>query len=738
MKNQTSFRLTTTLLPTDTTAKTTQVINKVDSEGEKFYPTFTEETVVLTNDDRTVMETTRATCTNWVLTFVKRGLSDDNTEEQVENRKLSRNPWTLCFITAGAWDWIDKDDDIEWTGKQTYTGELVSTNKATYKWQLVTEKWVKYPSFATLEDLNAYADPFGWMFATVDSTWELYRYNAVTEQWDLVSTVAQGTYEIRVSDEKPEEWTEETIVTLSPEKGWVYVGERVVTENPKYVDVELVWWWWGWSMGSEGGSACACFSYRCGGAWWGWMVSCRQFVIKTPCIYNVIVWEWWKQWETNTPWCNGWDTKFWEITAYWWWGVGNARATGWGWGHGVDEKLALYGDQWYSSGTWWSFGANGCSWHWWWWAGSPWESSWKWCQYSIHWWNWRKSFIDWCWYWAWAGWANCGEVRCHGEWWGNCWSWWFLNTNWTDWIVLIRYPKDWSYWYKCAMWWIKKECWDYIIHCFTEDGTFEADCWYRKINLLVVGGGWGGWWSAKCLDGCWRYYVWVWWWGGWAVLCCKGMRAESSYCVVVWCGWTWWIWGESTPWKWCDWWDSCLGTIVAKWWCWGELNAGASWTGCSWWCCCWNGNCCRNWGWGWGAKSEWCSPTTNRCGWDGWLWEYGYWWWGGWWASYSSYICRGRWCCGWWDGWISGSTTKSCQDGSNATNCWWWGWGAGSYYSCNFIWCWWNWWNWVVDVCYIQWLSSWITCATGGNCCYTCNWYCVHRFTSDWTFCIVC
>jgi hypothetical protein len=72
MKNQYSFRLTTTLLPTDTTAKVTQVINKVDAQGNKFYPTFTEETVVITNDDRTIMETTRAVCTNGSITFTKR------------------------------------------------------------------------------------------------------------------------------------------------------------------------------------------------------------------------------------------------------------------------------------------------------------------------------------------------------------------------------------------------------------------------------------------------------------------------------------------------------------------------------------------------------------------------------------------------------------------------------------------------------------------------------------------
>lgn len=188
MRNQTSFRLTTTLLPSDTTAKTTTVINKVDSDGNKFYPTFTEETVVITNDDRTVMETTRAVCTDWALTFVKRWLSDDGSETPVENRKLTWNPWSLCFITAWAGDWIDKDDDIVWTGDQTYTGDMESRWKATYRWELITEKWVKYPHFDNVAALEAYAEPFGWMFAVVDSTWELYRYNAVTEERALIES----------------------------------------------------------------------------------------------------------------------------------------------------------------------------------------------------------------------------------------------------------------------------------------------------------------------------------------------------------------------------------------------------------------------------------------------------------------------------------------------------------------------------------------------------------------------
>lgn len=188
MRNQTSFRLTTTLLPTDLTAKTTQVINKVDANWDKFYPTFTEETVVITNDDRTIMETTKATCTAWVLTFVKRGLSDDDSETQVTNRKLTRNPWSLCFITAWASDLLDKDDDIVWWWKQIYTDDMESRGKATYKGRLITEKWVEYPHFDSLEDLQDYSSPFGWMFAVVDSDWELYKYNAVDEEWSVVTT----------------------------------------------------------------------------------------------------------------------------------------------------------------------------------------------------------------------------------------------------------------------------------------------------------------------------------------------------------------------------------------------------------------------------------------------------------------------------------------------------------------------------------------------------------------------
>lgn len=188
MLNQTSFRLRSVLLPTDTTGETTQVINKVNEEGKRYYPTFSKETLVLTNDDRTVMETTKASCINGQLTFYKRGLSDDQSESVIEKRKLQWNPWTLCFVTAGSGDIIDKDDDIVWTGKQTYTWEMVCEGTATFKKRLKTEWGIDYPSVATFADLARIPNPSAGMLVTTDDEWELYKYNKVTDSWWVVTT----------------------------------------------------------------------------------------------------------------------------------------------------------------------------------------------------------------------------------------------------------------------------------------------------------------------------------------------------------------------------------------------------------------------------------------------------------------------------------------------------------------------------------------------------------------------
>lgn len=507
MRNQTSFRLTTTLLPTDLTAKTTTVINKVDAGGNKFYPTFTEETVVITNDDRTVMETTRATCNNWVLTFVKRWLSDDNSETQVANRKLTWNPWSLCFITAWAWDWIDRDDSVTWTGNQTYTGNLTSTGTATYNWMLITNKWVKYPSFADVDELNAYEWAFGGMFATVDDTWELYRYNAVTEQWDLVSTVELWQYIIRVDDEPPSQWTADNIVTIAPELHSIYVWEDAVVDN-NYVDVLLVWWW-GWGGGAS--------SQDSAWWWWGWgWVEYKQAHRVVWTSFSVTVWAWGSWWDA-VAWTDWWVSSFWNLRALWWWGGWVSFANwsvwnnGWGawcpntswtatyWWVGYATSFNLWhnwadgnrdtgywnryrGGQWGSSQFNWTAttalnsGSSFNIWWYtlyaaeWWWGGEHWHYSSSWGSSSdsnYYCTQWSSSTAVWWWGGGAAKeWNNYSDRQMGQS------TWW----NGQNGIVIIAYPTDWSYWFTSATWWTittSTAFWkQYKVHTFTANWTF--------------------------------------------------------------------------------------------------------------------------------------------------------------------------------------------------------------------------------------------------------------------------
>lgn len=493
MRNQTSFRLTTTLLPTDTTAKTTTVINKVDADGNQFYPTFTNETVVITNDDKTIMETTRASCTNWVLTFSKRGLSDDVSETTVANRKLTWNPWSLCFVTVGASDIVNLHNDNSWAGDQTF------------QWKLITEKWIEYPSFENITALEAYGSPFAWMFAIVEDTWELYRYNAVTEQWDMLSTTELSDFIIRESETAPDESTADNIVTIVDTNKEIYLWPTIVSNYNSgqcYVDVMLVWWGWGWGAGCNT-TSCKGLS----GSWgWGWgYVEC----IKYPMVSKraiAKVWAWGAggtaQW---CPWCNWGDSVFSNLIAYGWWGwwgcenlCGDRSWGNLGWYSRVADSVKNMG--------WHRWGTTVRSW-WWgaWWDGNSvyayltgstcgaiWGQWWPWI-YT----NFGGSYDCYAWWWGW-GWNGGGNWGCWmsggGNWWANwtykacsatkygsggwgwywyCWSETCVYCGWDGckWVVIVRYPTDWSYWFTCATWGTKTSacingvC--YNIHTFT-------------------------------------------------------------------------------------------------------------------------------------------------------------------------------------------------------------------------------------------------------------------------------
>lgn len=257
--------------------------------------------------------------------------------------------------------------------------------------------------------------------------------------------------------------------------------------------------------------------------------------------------------------------------------------------------------------------------------------------------------------------------------------------------------------------------------------TYEIESIIRNGNEYKFwwGGGWMKMYKFKYTA------VWGWWWGSW-----YSGNGWWWWAVIIWEDtiiwtrevcitsiWLWWTWNNSweatTP--------GCLTRmsysgcdIIARW-AYNTSNTQAwkSWNWCAWWTC---GS--YKWWWGWWAGGAWWNPFNYPVKWWAWwCWVCWFGWWG-WWAV----LCNGCENCwwawiDWWGSW--------CKDSCNATNYWWWGGGWRTWYYCP-----WNWCQWVVDICYLSNWDRWINSATWGDCCFACDWYCVHRFTTSGTFCI--
>ena len=135
MKNQRSFRTKSRLKIVDNSAKVSKVIWKKDANWLEFYPSFTNQTVVLMTEDRKVYETTKATADgNWNITFLKRWLADDGTDTEVAAFKRAWMPWTYMFMTVWAEDMEWKQDNlIAWTNIQIAPDwKTISATDTTY------------------------------------------------------------------------------------------------------------------------------------------------------------------------------------------------------------------------------------------------------------------------------------------------------------------------------------------------------------------------------------------------------------------------------------------------------------------------------------------------------------------------------------------------------------------------------------------------------------------------------
>lgn len=288
--------------------------------------------------------------------------------------------------------------------------------------------------------------------------------------------------------------------------------------------------------------------------------------------------------------------------------------------------------------------------------------------------------------------------------------------------------------------------------------------WGGKIVDVMVVAWW--WWGGMrnyntCKD------LWWWWWAGWYYEECKHFISEDSYCIVV---WTWW--GSNTNWN-----PSCFWNeiIMLWWWHWDGYDWGSWWwaswcaNSCNYYCfiwwdasACWilwwhpwgdmafyydqRVHCQTAWWWWWACwKWNWnLRYQCNQChSWSfPWYWGlwvcnnfawivrcYAWWWWGG---TMSSNNCYWYWCCWWWEWW---HWSKAWCNATTYWSWWWWAW----YNSYNNL----NWWNWCQGIVIVRYPTDWsygINSATGGNTCRTCtiDWvqYCIHEFTSNWTFTI--
>lgn len=245
------------------------------------------------------------------------------------------------------------------------------------------------------------------------------------------------------------------------------------------VDFLIVWWgWWGiW--------------YCSWWAWWGWGV-CEAFQQEISwLLIPVTVWAPWQSYQSSSWSCNNeiwWKSSFWIYYACGWKtlcsgypqeNVGTSWAGGAGWPGDARVCIGKYNnyDLYQNWNGWpWYYSIISWTWHYYaWWGGAWWWQCKNFaCYYAIagkwcHWWGdgnqyWIPWYVE----------SSCGAPASYYWWWA--WGWdcsYSRNIAACQWIVIVRYKADWSYWITNATWWTKYLCNWYCIHCFTNTQWVE-------------------------------------------------------------------------------------------------------------------------------------------------------------------------------------------------------------------------------------------------------------------------
>ena len=187
MKSLYQFRLLDELKASDTQVRISQLIGRKNEDWSLRDVEFQKETVVLQNGDGSVFEMAFASASGGILTFHKRGLDENNPPvEKVYNKKTWGNG-TKCYVTAGAGDFIDKDEAQVWNGEQTFTGWVLIQKELKAEGQIDAKRGVKNPIFATKEEATAYfteTEKVEGLLVNIKGN--TYRRNSITKSWEML------------------------------------------------------------------------------------------------------------------------------------------------------------------------------------------------------------------------------------------------------------------------------------------------------------------------------------------------------------------------------------------------------------------------------------------------------------------------------------------------------------------------------------------------------------------------
>lgn len=203
MKSLYQFRLLDELKASDTQVRISDLIGWKDEHQLPKKVEFEKETIVFQNGDGSVFEMAFWSAQNWIMTLLKRGLDENNPPTEKEYNKKTWGNGTKCYITAGAGDFIDKDETGYWNGKQIFEAWVVIKKALEAEGQIDAKRGIKHPTFATKEEATAYfteAEKVEWLLVNIAGS--TCRWNSTEKEWNALGNADINEEKVLKNSEK--------------------------------------------------------------------------------------------------------------------------------------------------------------------------------------------------------------------------------------------------------------------------------------------------------------------------------------------------------------------------------------------------------------------------------------------------------------------------------------------------------------------------------------------------------